>query len=292
VIRALGLTVLTSALLVTLVVAGDDEPAPAKGANKDEPAKKAEPVPKQIKPLPEEKAGEQPPEGPQEKIEDILKRLNENFETTSENLAKKDPGTDTRTRQKKIIEDLDKLINQQNNSDCNCKNSSSSSSSSSSQSKSSASKSSQKSSQSQSQANSKSNSKGSSQQPNAGKDSQQAKGEQKGGQKKEDGQQKQDQAGNKKEQEKKDGQGQKKEETAKKDGEKNDGNGGSLKNKSDAKEKTTIADLNREVWGHLSEKKRMELDVHARERFMPKYQELLRQYYRNIAEQNQKKGGD
>ena len=34
------------------------------------------------------------------------------------------------------------------------------------------------------------------------------------------------------------------------------------------------------------------MDQYARERFMPKYQELLRQYYRNIAEQNQKKGGD
>jgi hypothetical protein len=39
-------------------------------------------------------------------------------------------------------------------------------------------------------------------------------------------------------------------------------------------------------------RKRLELDVHSKERFMRKYEEILRQYYRTIAEQNRKKEGE
>ena len=37
-------------------------------------------------------------------------------------------------------------------------------------------------------------------------------------------------------------------------------------------------------WGHLPENRRKEMDAFSKERFMPRYEELLRAYYRNIAE--------
>ena len=34
------------------------------------------------------------------------------------------------------------------------------------------------------------------------------------------------------------------------------------------------------------------MDVYSRERFMPRYEEILRQYYRTIAEQGRRKEGE
>ena len=34
------------------------------------------------------------------------------------------------------------------------------------------------------------------------------------------------------------------------------------------------------------------MDTYARERFMPRYEELLRQYYRTLSEQGRKTKGD
>lgn len=45
-----------------------------------------------------------------------------------------------------------------------------------------------------------------------------------------------------------------------------------------------MADVYRDVWGHLPESLRQEVDHYYRERFMPKYRELLRQYYTRLAE--------
>jgi hypothetical protein len=45
-----------------------------------------------------------------------------------------------------------------------------------------------------------------------------------------------------------------------------------------------IADLPSGVWGHLPEKVRQEMDQYARERFMPRYSDLLREYYRTLSE--------
>ena len=40
----------------------------------------------------------------------------------------------------------------------------------------------------------------------------------------------------------------------------------------------------KQVWGHLPEKLRQQAMQSYREQFMPKYNELLKQYYSNIAE--------
>jgi hypothetical protein len=51
-----------------------------------------------------------------------------------------------------------------------------------------------------------------------------------------------------------------------------------------------LADMYRDVWGHLPESLRQEVDHYYRERFMPKYRELLRQYYTRLAETDRKDG--
>ncbi len=55
-------------------------------------------------------------------------------------------------------------------------------------------------------------------------------------------------------------------------------------------EMNRIADLYKEVWGHLPETMRQEMDQYAREQFMPRYSELLKQYYATIAEKGHRKG--
>jgi hypothetical protein len=51
-----------------------------------------------------------------------------------------------------------------------------------------------------------------------------------------------------------------------------------------------IADLYKDVWGHLPEALRQEMDQYAREKFMAKYGDLLKQYYTTIAEKGHRKG--
>lgn len=49
-----------------------------------------------------------------------------------------------------------------------------------------------------------------------------------------------------------------------------------------------IADLYKEIWGHLPETLRQEMDTYAREQFMAKYNDLLKQYYATIAEKGRR----
>jgi hypothetical protein len=51
-----------------------------------------------------------------------------------------------------------------------------------------------------------------------------------------------------------------------------------------------IADLYKDIWGHLPATLRQEMDQYAREQFMSKYNELLKQYYATIAEKSRRKG--
>jgi hypothetical protein len=50
-----------------------------------------------------------------------------------------------------------------------------------------------------------------------------------------------------------------------------------------------IADLYKDVWGHLPETMRQEMDQYSREHFMARYSELLKQYYATIAEKGHRK---
>jgi hypothetical protein len=52
---------------------------------------------------------------------------------------------------------------------------------------------------------------------------------------------------------------------------------------------STIADLYKDVWGHLPETMRQEMNQYSREQFMAKYADLLKQYYATIAEKGRHK---
>lgn len=49
-----------------------------------------------------------------------------------------------------------------------------------------------------------------------------------------------------------------------------------------------VADLYKDVWGHLPETMRQEMNQYSREQFMSKYNELLKQYYATIAEKGRR----
>jgi hypothetical protein len=55
-------------------------------------------------------------------------------------------------------------------------------------------------------------------------------------------------------------------------------------------EMSKIADLYKDIWGHLPETMRQEMNQYSREQFMEKYNELLKQYYATIAEKGRRKG--
>jgi hypothetical protein len=44
----------------------------------------------------------------------------------------------------------------------------------------------------------------------------------------------------------------------------------------------------KDIWGHLPEALRMQMDAYAREKFMAKYDELLKQYYSTVAEKGRR----
>jgi hypothetical protein len=51
-----------------------------------------------------------------------------------------------------------------------------------------------------------------------------------------------------------------------------------------------LADLYKDVWGHLPETLRAEMNAYAsRQKFMPKYEDMLKQYYSTIAEKGRRK---
>ncbi len=55
-------------------------------------------------------------------------------------------------------------------------------------------------------------------------------------------------------------------------------------------EQRKLADLYKDVWGHLPETLRQQMDAYGREQFMAKYNELLKQYYATLAEKGRQKG--
>lgn len=54
------------------------------------------------------------------------------------------------------------------------------------------------------------------------------------------------------------------------------------------KEMNRIADLYKDIWGHLPQTLRQEMDQYAREEFMSKYGDLLKQYYATLAEKGRR----
>jgi hypothetical protein len=67
-----------------------------------------------------------------------------------------------------------------------------------------------------------------------------------------------------------------------------DGSGVKFGPLSPKRQNDKLADLYKDVWGNLPDRMRQEMDLYYREQFMPRYSELLRQYYAALAEQRKK----
>jgi hypothetical protein len=59
--------------------------------------------------------------------------------------------------------------------------------------------------------------------------------------------------------------------------------------KAGQEDRSKLADLYKDVWGHLPETMRQEMDQYSREQFMAKYGDLLKQYYATVAEKGRRK---
>ncbi len=273
--RSFGLMLFLSAGTLALL-ASAQEPAPKKDNKQAE--KKDAP------------AGEQG-ENDAQRIKEIISRLDENYGKATDRLEKKDPGKDTREVQEQIIKDLDELIKQKQKnqggggSSQSCPNPSGGSSGESSQTGGSSGQANQQSGKG-SQGGQKNNpsalndQKQKNQGGAGGKDQQQKKEEglaNKGGGK--DDKDKKDQQANAGGKDKGGKEGK-------------DGGGDGAKKDDPRKDKNTIADLYKDIWGHLPARDRTKMDVYSRERFMPRYEDLLRQYYRTIAEQGKRNEGE
>jgi hypothetical protein len=53
-----------------------------------------------------------------------------------------------------------------------------------------------------------------------------------------------------------------------------------------ARQPDQLSDVVKDIWGHLPETMRQEVDHYYRDRFMPRYQDLLREYYQRLAERD------
>jgi len=72
-------------------------------------------------------------------------------------------------------------------------------------------------------------------------------------------------------------------------GGKNPGKGGN--NKDAPLDPARDADINKDSWGHLPETLRAQMNAYSsREKYMSKHQDLIKQYYKTIAAQGQRKG--
>ena len=65
--------------------------------------------------------------------------------------------------------------------------------------------------------------------------------------------------------------------------------GNGLKAGQSTGDRRQLADLYKDVWGHLPATVRPQMDVYARERFMLKYSQLIEQYYATLAEKGRHK---
>ena len=74
-----------------------------------------------------------------------------------------------------------------------------------------------------------------------------------------------------------------------KDGPRGDGMGTDRK---DPNKPPALSDLARDVWPPMPARKRQEMDAYGKDKPLPKYEQLLGEYYRTIAEQNKRRDSE
>lgn len=278
-IRLLSVLLLAWLMVAPLASHADDDPAKPEPPIRLKKKKRAEPA---EEPAPEKKPDEKKPDEPKigekkkdkgdqpklkreeepddpadtgEDAKEIVARVSKNMRAAEDRLARKDPGDATRGIQKDIVKDLDKLIEENKR---------------------------------QQQQQQQQGGGGGSATRRRLQEEQQKNGGQanKGGQK-----QKQSTKEGSKGQKPKEGSGKNQKGGKDKEGkekggkEGKEGQGGGNGNKDGSK----IADLYKDIWGHLPETMRQEMDAYSREQFMEKYKGLLKQYYSTLSEKGRGK---
>jgi len=263
--RVLTVFLLGFTLLAGLVVADDtkDKPEPpVRLKKKNKPAADEAPKPpaaeekKPEPPMPPRaKDGKEDPEPAPAETEDekeVLNRISRNMRSAEDRLANRELGEGTEQLHRDILKDLDLFLQMQNQ-----QNSDSSSSPDQQQ-------------DAQNQPNQQSR------QKQQGQQNQQARGNRRGSRR-------QMARGN--QQQGNQQQGNQQEQMAKSGGQ-NPGGGNAKKEEGANK----IADIYKDVWGHLPESLRGEMNAYSREHFMAKYKDLIEQYYSSISEKGRRKG--
>jgi hypothetical protein len=267
---AIGLLVVSVALagLAFAQDVGEEPPLrlKKKGAAAEGPAKvepeKPEPGKPPVGPVKPEppKEGPEPPEGGEPEIDEqeVLNRIGKNMRTSEDRLANRELTDGTRQVQEDILKDIDLLLDQSQNDQQNQNQNQQASSN-----------------PSGGGSQSKSRLRGGSRQQRQQAGRRGSRGQQQAGRGQGQGAQGEQQANR--------GQGQKPGEAQGQGG--NMGGGGG---RSEG-EINKLMDLYKDVWGHLPETQRAEMTAYSREKFMDKYNELIKQYYSSIAEKSRKK---
>src|SRR5579884_1724459 len=221
------------------------------------------------------------PVTPQEEEKEVLQRVVQNVHRVDERLAKNDLGEATQQTQRDILKDLESLIKRNENpppqgggqQDQNNGGGGGSDN--------------QHNSGQKSQSQSKGQGKGQGQSKDGQKSSGGSSGTKPSAQSKPGNQQRN---GNKAGQGKPAGKDEKGgEKPGGKDGKNGNGGGGGRK---DDRERNKNADLDKQgVWGHVPQTLRAQMDAYSNPQpFMPKYDDLIKRYYRTISEQGRRKG--
>jgi hypothetical protein len=247
----------------------DDPPPPGADKKDKDKAKKPDDAPK-----PDADKGA-PPEQPKQDADEILKRVAKNMRAVEDRLAKKELGDATRQAEDDALKDLDSLIDLTENPPESKDGQNDSSSSSDSSSKPDPSQSSaSKPNSSRSSPSSGSSGQGRGQGKRKGRGSRTSRGNNHGSQPGAGGASSAD----------------------KQPGGKQPGGDHSNSKSADGDKETMTtkdhnADLYKDVWGHLPETLRAEMNAYSNTKgFMPEYEALISKYYRTIAEQGRRKG--
>jgi hypothetical protein len=223
------------------------------GADKPAPGDDKEPKPArrlEDKPKSDDEADE--PQVPQEDEQEVLARVSKNMRASEERLGNKELGDGTRQVQRDIVKDLDELIRQSQSDSPPPQGQ-------------------------QGQGGGAQQPKQGQRQPQAGgaqseRRQRQARRAQRRGQRNRAGQR-----GNARQQN---------QPTPSEQASNNPGGGNGGKKG----EMNKIPDLYKDIWGHLPETMRAEMDAYAREKFMAKYEELIKRYYDRAARESRSRG--
>jgi len=281
-IRRIAALVAVAFVLASFVFADDPPPRLQKKAKPgaDNPPKKEETAPEKKEPskpgqpprLPDkpkvDDEPEMPPAEPEIDEQELLNRIGKNMRASEERLDKRDVGDGTRQVQRDVVKGLDDLIRQSQNGGQQGQDD-------------------QQDQQSQG---------GASQDQQKQKQQRAQQAKQSAGQpKNQRGQQNQRAQREARRAQKQRGQRSAQGKQQQGDQQQNDAQQGAGNNPGAGKggpqgEPNKIADVYKDIWGHLPETMRAEMDAYGREKFMAKYEELIKRYYDRAARESRRKG--